>query len=374
MNNNSTLFENIEASPYSYSSVLLNKSKFIEELDHLDHIEDIKILRNKILPLQNTICHPSKDSKGLLNIDKDGDTVSLRRDVLKSEFEQIIESQTIDRAKYYINRLKKGLSSVKTSKINDINLLRWKEYDNILTDSLWIMEKRDKSGVHIGDYWGNFIPQIPHQLMLRYTKLKEWVFDPFLGSGTTLIEAKRLGRNAIGIELQKKVKDKSSKLINSEDNNFNICTEILQGDSRVFDLSHTFERNNIKNYQLAILHPPYHDIIKFSDEKNDLSNAKGTENFLEMFGEVIENTLKYLQKGRYLAIVIGDKYSKGEWIPLGFYCMQEAQKRKCMLKSIIVKNFDETKGKRNQKDLWRYRALVGGFYIFKHEYIFIFKK
>lgn len=374
MSTNISLFENIEASPFSYSSVILNKTRFMQELNQLDCINDIKLLRNKILPIQNTIMHPKIDTKGLLNIDNDGDAISLRRDVLKDEFSQIIESQTIDRAKYYINRLKKGLSSVKTSKINDINLLRWKEYDNIFTDSLWIMDKRDKSGVHIGDYWGNFIPQIPNQLMIRYTKKNEWVFDPFLGSGTTLIEAKRLGRNGIGIELQNRVKEKTEKLIDKEENQFNIVTEVLNGDSRVFDINIALEKNSIKNYQLAILHPPYHDIIRFSDSKNDLSNAGSTDNFLSMFGEVVENTLKHLQKGRFLAVVIGDKYSKGEWIPLGFYCMEEVKKRGCLLKSIIVKNFDETKGKRNQKDLWRYRALVGGFYIFKHEYIFVFRK
>jgi len=49
-------------------------------------------------------------------------------------------------------------------------------------------------------------------------------------------------------------------------------------------------------------------------------------------------------------------------------------KRGYKLKSTIVKNFDETKGKMKQKELWRYRALAGGFYIFKHEYIFIFQK
>lgn len=27
-----------------------------------------------------------------------------------------------------------------------------------------------------------------------------------------------------------------------------------------------------------------------------------------------------------------------------------------------------------QKELWRYRALAGGFYVFKHEYIFLFQK
>ena len=93
-----------------------------------------------------------------------------------------------------------------------------------------------------------------------------------------------------------------------------------------------------------------------------------------MFGKVIDNTCGVLDKGRYLAVVIGDKYSDGEWIPLGFYTMQEVMKRGYKLKSTIVKNFDTTKGKMNQKELWRYRALAGGFYIFKHEYIFLFQK
>ncbi|MDP3051548.1 MAG: DNA methyltransferase, partial [Eubacteriales bacterium] len=98
------------------------------------------------------------------------------------------------------------------------------------------------------------------------------------------------------------------------------------------------------------------------------------DRFLQMFGEILDNTLPLLRKGRYVGIVIGDKYSQGEWIPLGFHCLQEAQNRGLLLKSIIVKNFDQTKGKRNQKQLWRYRALAGGFYVFKHEYIFILRK
>ncbi len=44
------------------------------------------------------------------------------------------------------------------------------------------------------------------------------------------------------------------------------------------------------------------------------------------------------------------------------------------IKSIVVKNIENNKGKRMQEDLWRFRALVGGFYIFKHEYIFLFQK
>ncbi|MGB9603841.1 MAG: DNA methyltransferase, partial [Limisphaerales bacterium] len=125
------------------------------------------------------------------------------------------------------------------------------------------------------------------------------------------------------------------------------------GDSRAVNIKEILAKYGINQVQLLIMHPPYHDIIKFSKDEEDLSNAKDTEEFLKMFGEVVDNATPYLEKGRYFALVIGDKYSKGEWIPLGFYCMQEVIKRRYSLKSIIVKNFEETRGKRNQKELWR---------------------
>jgi hypothetical protein len=357
-----------------HNFVILNKERFINTLDEISNINELNMLKNKIIDLQEIIRCSKTDRQGLLNIDLDGDTVSLRIDILTFQLNQILESQTIERAKYYLKRLKSGLQKIKTSKINDINLARWKEYDEIITDSLWIFDKRDTSGVHLGWYWGNFIPQIPRQLLLRFTKEREWVLDTFLGSGTTLIECRRLGRNGIGIELNQEVAQKAKELIEKEANKGSIISEIVVGDSRSVDIKQILNKFGIDKVQLLLMHPPYHDIIKFSKDERDLSNAKNTVEFLKMFGAVVDNATPYLEKGRYFALVIGDKYSKGEWIPLGFYCMQEVLKRGYILKSIIVKNFEETRGKRHQKELWRYRALAGGFYVFKHEYIMLFKK
>lgn len=368
------ILRDLEAEPQTYGAVILNKERFILFLQELNALNNMNYLKNRIFKLKDIICQPKNDSEGIFNVDTDGDTVSLWKDVLISELEQILKAQTIQRARYYLKRLENGIQKIKTSKINDINLLRWKEYDEIITDSLWILDKRDTSGVHLGWYWGNFIPQIPRQMMLRYTKKGDWVLDAFLGSGTTLIECRRLGRNGIGIELNPEVAKKAKELIAREENKSNIITAVNISDSRTIEMKPILERNGIEEVQLLIMHPPYYDIIKFSKDERDLSNAKNTKEFLRMFGEVVDNLTPYLEKGRYLVLVIGDKYAKGEWIPLGFYCLEEVLKRKYLLKSIIVKNFEETRGKRNQKELWRYRALVGGFYIFKHEYIMVFKK
>ncbi len=254
-------------------------------------------------------------------------------------------------------------------KINDIDMNNWKDYDEIITDSLWIFPARDNSGAHTPEYHGNFVPQIPRQAMLRYTKKGEWVLDTFAGLGTTLIEAKRLGRNAVGIEINPETAKRAKELIDAEENPHNVKTEIIVGDSR---MEETYR--NLGNFQLVIMHPPYWDIIKFSDIPGDISNTESLEAFLENFEKIVKLAKKHLDDERYLVLVIGDKYSKGTWIPLGFYTMDMIMKNGFSLKSIVVKNIEENRGKRGKYSLWRYRALKDGYYIFKHEYVMFFRK
>lgn len=303
-----------------------------------------------------------------------GDIV-LRADVVRAELRQALEARTLTRAKHYLRRFQEGLKEPKFGEINEINLRRWKEYDEVWTDSLWVMGRRDTSGAHVGWYWGNFVPEIPRQMMLRYTRKGDWVLDAFAGSGTTLIECRRLGRNGIGVELSPKVAASARRLVAKEANVDDVKTEVLVGDSSRLDLRPVLKSLGAHHVDLLIMHPPYHDIIKFSDDPDDLSNASDVSSFLAGFSACVENVAPLLARGRYMALVIGDKYSRGEWIPLGFLCMESVLRRKDFsLKSIIVKNFERTRGKRSSMELWRYRALAGGFYVFKHEYIFVFRK
>jgi DNA modification methylase len=71
------------------------------------------------------------------------------------------------------------------ARFNDIDLENWRECD-VNTDSLWLIQERAITGKHKNIYHGNFIPQIPDQLIRRYTKKDEVVSKPIAASGTTL--------------------------------------------------------------------------------------------------------------------------------------------------------------------------------------------
>lgn len=62
--------------------------------------------------------------------------------------------------------------------------------------TIWSFPDRGKWATHSGRYRGNWSPYVPRNLILRYSKPGDWILDQFLGSGTTLVEAKLLNRNA----------------------------------------------------------------------------------------------------------------------------------------------------------------------------------
>jgi DNA modification methylase len=265
----------------------------------------------------------------------------------------------------------------KTPPYSDIDLNRWREYEHVWTDSLWHIEARDRTGGHQLDYHGNFVPQIATQAYLRYTREDDVVLDLFLGAGTSAIEAMRLNRRLIGVELKPElvevVRAKTPPALLGH------RVHILQGDSTRTETAtrvrEALDSMGAEYAQLLVLHPPYHDIIHFSDEPADLSNAPALDIFLDLFESAACHGFELLEPGRFAVLIIGDKYTQGELIPLGFYCLDRMQRAGFRTKAIVVKNITgNERGKGRDSNLWRYRALAGGYYIFKHEYVVIFQK
>ena len=269
------------------------------------------------------------------------------------------------------------VKEVKTKPYSDIDLNSWKEYSHIKTDTWWEFPSRDKSHGHSNEYHGNYIHRIAQQLYERFTTRNGVVLDLFLGSGTSAIEAVNMGRRCIGVEL----KPEQVEIVRNKFTQKELVTSVnlICSDSASEEVKEKIQtRLDIMRRdkaQFLVLHPPYDDIIKFSDRKEDLSNCASTAEFYNLFGKVAKNGYDMLEKGRFAALIIGDKYAKGEIVPLGADCSAIMRDAGFKMKAVIVKNMEgNERAKGKTANLWRYRALNGGFYIFKHEYIYIFQK
>ncbi|PIU55984.1 MAG: DNA methylase, partial [Chloroflexi bacterium CG07_land_8_20_14_0_80_51_10] len=113
------------------------------------------------------------------------------REVIEQEYQEFIKGH---------DRIVVDGSAVKLIDGSQIELLEPKEF-SLEKTTVWSFENRGKWATHRGNYRGNWAPEIPRNLILRYTQPGDLVLDQMVGSGTTLVECKLLGRSSIGIDL-----------------------------------------------------------------------------------------------------------------------------------------------------------------------------
>ena len=182
-----------------------------------------------------------------------------------------------------------------------------------------------------------------------------------MGSGTTLVEAKLLGRNAVGVD------------INPQSVSISETNLQFQSDSK----SKIFTRNGnatdlyfIKGGHIDFIctHPPYANIIKYSKEiEGDISLLK-VELFIDEMKKVANEAYRVLKKGRMCAVMMGDVRKYGKVIPLGFRVMECFLMAGFSNKEIIIKEQHNCKA----TDYWRKQK--NNFLLLAHEYIFVFEK
>lgn len=68
----------------------------------------------------------------------------------------------------------------------------------VFENEYWTAKQRDGHSLHEVSYRACFKPQLPEFFIRRFTREGDAVYDPFMGRGTTLIEAALLGRVPMG--------------------------------------------------------------------------------------------------------------------------------------------------------------------------------
>lgn len=230
------------------------------------------------------------------------------------------------------------------------------------TNTVWSFPDRGKWATHDAKYRGNWSPYIPRNVILRYSNEGDTVLDQFVGGGTTAVEAKLTNRNFIGIDINPNAVELSQKKCDF-DCNSNVSTIVRLGDARNLDLPN-------ESIDLICTHPPYADIIQYSDGiDGDLSHLP-IKPFLAEMSKVAEECFRVLKSGKFCAILMGDTRKNGMVQPLAFETMRIFELAGFNTKEIIIKEQHNCKA----TGFWKTNSVKYNFLLLAHEYLFIFKK
>jgi DNA modification methylase len=257
---------------------------------------------------------------------------------------------------------------IKPKKIKSLGPKDFKEE----TTTVWSFKSRGNWATHSGEYRGNWSPYIPRNVILKYSKHGEVVLDYFCGAGTTPVEAKLLGRKCIAFDINNKAIELARRNVSFEvppdeplfEKQDIFEPELSVGDAR--DLSF-LKANSI---DLICAHPPYANIIHYTEHKEgDLSYLDITH-FLEEMKKVAKESYRVLKPGKQCAILIGDMRKHRHVVPLGFELINVYLNAGFKLKELIIKRQHNCK----TTGFWYANSIKFNFLLLAHEYLPVFEK
>jgi len=262
----------------------------------------------------------------------------------------VVEDQTIPLEPIAVERLKplpEELSDVSTT--------------------VWSFPRRGSWATHRGDYRGNWAPQIPRALILRYTESGGIVLDPMAGSGTTCIEALLLGRNCIAVDIS------YGAVMLTHHRLYNLARamkeakawyRVFHGDARMLD------KIPDSSIDLVAAHPPYFNTIKYGGEEGDLSNAKSLEEYLAMFKQVAGEIYRVLKPWGVLGVLVGDTRIRKRYVPTSHYVLLTLLDAGFVLREEVIKIQHNMK---TTREVWKKRK-ERDFLLIHHEKLYILEK
>ena len=168
-------------------------------------------------------------------------------------------------------------------------------------------------------------PILLKEIIEFFTKKNQWVLDPFMGVGGTLLGCSLANRKAVGIDLESKYIQIYKKVCKKEQvtqqfthsgdarNLTNILQKLKKKQSKI-----------PKQFDLIVTDPPYSNMMikkrsiglkngksqtPFSSSKKDIGNLSYNE-FLDELKIIILESLKYLKDKKYLILFTKDMQPK----------------------------------------------------------------
>lgn len=188
------------------------------------------------------------------------------------------------------------------------------------------------SGVKQSEHIAMFPEELPKRLIKMFSFSGETIFDPFLGSGTTTLAAKNLGRNSIGYEINKEFESIIKEKLNINQLSF---------DKDTIEFLEDKENNNYSFDKLPYIFEDAHKLDKKIDIKKNkfgskIDNSKEKREDLFSVKEVISPNKILLNNGMQIKL-LGIKEKDNFTSQAINYLKEKFNKRKIYLKYDLQK-------------------------------------
>lgn len=146
------------------------------------------------------------------------------------------------------------------------------------------------------------------ELMYRwFCKEGGFIFDPFAGESSKGIVAAILDYYYTGIEIREE--QIKSNLIQLEKLDIKRKPNWILGNS--LDSKKLLKG---KKFDLVFTSPPYYNLEKYSKEKNDISNFKSYEDFMDWYRLIFKQSIDLLKEDRFLVVKVGEiRRNRGDY-------------------------------------------------------------
>jgi len=236
--------------------------------------------------------------------------------------------------------------------------------------SVWSFKSRGNWATHDGRYRGNWSPYIPRNIILRYSSPGDIVLDQFVGSGTTAVEAKLLGRRCIARDINPfavELARANSKFAFPAQLGQSI--EHFEPDIGVGDARQLI---GIKDQAIDLIctHPPYAGIVNYSDDIPEDMSKLSIPEFLVNVRTVADECFRVLKPKGKCVVLIGDGRKEKKVVPIGLQTIRQFLDAGFVLKDLVIKRQHNCK----TTGFWYKSSIKYNFLLLAHEYLPIFEK
>lgn len=257
---------------------------------------------------------------------------------------------------------------------NDLDGRTWTRY----SISIWSDIRKTPDEIALG-HPAIFPQQLVTRLIECFTRSDEKVIlDPFMGSGSTIVAADRMGRTGIGFETSAEYYNLAARRLYNREL---FQTSELTSQLYLVDARRMLEFLKPESVDLVITSPPYWDILSqkrtadyketrdYGSAPGDLSRIADYNEFLKELSQVFEKVYQVLKPSKYCIVIVMDLRKKDKFYPFHSDIADFMQEIGFIYDDIIIWD------RRHEYNNMRPLGYPSVFRINKaHEYILIFKK